>query len=361
MDNKINQSQLAELLAQSGGLSKTAAEQFVKSFFDIITERVLQEGLVKVKGFGTFKLSQMENRESVNVNTGERITIEGHQKITFIPDAELKDSVNSPFSAFETVMLSEEQAGELARMDTPVEETVQDDGSCESDERIPSELETAQADAVGEQAETESQKKAVAAAPAGKGSGRAMRFVLKVIVWILAAILLLGVLAYLLWPLFANRIADSVDISKPAAEQVEIEKVETVKTETEIQVQESSEPVAVESVPETEQSVPPVSSRKDTVALASASKTDNSKVFVLLESDLNRDLSEYSTADTLNYRTDGVMAVHVMEQGETLTKLALKYYGTKKLWPYIAKCNKSLNLNSIRPGTEVIVPYLYNH
>lgn len=354
MDNKINQSQLAELLAQSGGLSKTAAEQFVKSFFDIITERVLQEGLVKVKGFGTFKLSQMENRESVNVNTGERITIEGHQKITFIPDAELKDSVNSPFSAFETVMLSEEQAGELARMDTPVEETVQEDGSCESDD-IPSELETAPAAAVGEQTETESQEKTVAAAPAGKGSGRAMRFVLKVIVWILAAILLLGVLAYLLWPLFADRIADSVDISKPAAEKVEI-----VKTEPEIPVQVSSEPVAVESVPETEQSVPPVSSQKDTVALASASKTDNSKVFVLLESDLNRDLSEYSTADTLNYRTDGVMAVHVMEPGETLTKLALKYYGTKKLWPYIAKCNKSLNLNSIRPGTEVIVPNLYN-
>lgn len=341
MDNKINQSQLAELLAQSGGFSKTAAEQFVKSFFDIITERVLQEGLVKVKGFGTFKLSQMENRESVNVNTGERITIEGHQKITFIPDAELKDSVNSPFSAFETVMLSEEQAGELARMDTPVEETVQEDGADESDERIPSELETAPAAAVGEQAETESQEKTVAAATAGKGSCRAMRFVLKVIVWILAAILLLGVLAYLLWPLFADRLADSVDISKPAAELVETEKVETVKTEPEIPVQESS-------------------SRKDTVALASASKTDNSKVFVLLESDLNRDLSEYSLADTLNYRTDGVMAVHVMEQGETLTKLALKYYGTKKLWPYIAKCNKSLNLNSIRPGTEVIVPNLYN-
>ena len=81
MNNKINLSQLAEMLAQVGGMSKTASEQFVKTFFDIISQGVLSEGLVKVKGLGTFKLLQMEDRESINVNTGERFTIEGHQKI----------------------------------------------------------------------------------------------------------------------------------------------------------------------------------------------------------------------------------------------------------------------------------------
>ena len=90
MDNKINLSQLADLLSQAGGMSKAASEQFVKNFFDIISQSVLSEGLVKVKGLGTFKLVQMEDRESVNVNSGERFTIEGHQKISFIPDADLK-------------------------------------------------------------------------------------------------------------------------------------------------------------------------------------------------------------------------------------------------------------------------------
>ena len=81
MDNKINLSQLAERLAQEGGMSKAAAEQFVKNFFDIISQRVLVEGLVKVKGLGTFKVIDVKNRESVDVNTGERILIEGRPKI----------------------------------------------------------------------------------------------------------------------------------------------------------------------------------------------------------------------------------------------------------------------------------------
>ena len=122
MDNKINLSQLAERLAQEGGMSKAAAEQFVKNFFDIISQRVLVEGLVKVKGLGTFKLIQMEDRESVNVNTGERFTIDGHQKISFVPDADLKDRINKPFAAFDTVEISKEQAEALSRMDEEEEQ-----------------------------------------------------------------------------------------------------------------------------------------------------------------------------------------------------------------------------------------------
>ena len=117
MDNKINLSQLADLLSQAGGMSKAASEQFVKNFFDIISQSVLSEGLVKVKGLGTFKLIDMEDRESVNVNTGERFTIEGHQKISFIPDADLKDRINKPFASFETVEITEDQADKLTKME----------------------------------------------------------------------------------------------------------------------------------------------------------------------------------------------------------------------------------------------------
>ena len=126
MDNKINLSQLAELLAQAGGMSKAASEQFVKNFFDIISQTVLTEGLVKVKGLGTFKLVQMEDRESVNVNSGERFTIEGHQKISFVPDAELKDRINKPFAAFETVEITEEQAAQLGKTEEQTDKTDDD-------------------------------------------------------------------------------------------------------------------------------------------------------------------------------------------------------------------------------------------
>ena len=124
MDNKINLSQLADLLAQAGGMSKTASEQFVKNFFDIIAQNVLTEGLVKVKGLGTFKLVQMEDRESVNVNSGERFTIEGHQKISFTPDADLRERINKPFAAFETVEITEEQAAEIDKMESEKETTL---------------------------------------------------------------------------------------------------------------------------------------------------------------------------------------------------------------------------------------------
>ena len=133
MDRKINLSQLADLLSQAGGISKTASEQFVKNFFDIISQNVLSDGLVKVKGLGTFKVLQMEDRESVNVNTGERFIIEGHQKISFSPDPELKDRINKPFSAFETVEITAEQAEEISKAGSQSESTSDSDESDNTD------------------------------------------------------------------------------------------------------------------------------------------------------------------------------------------------------------------------------------
>ena len=106
-------SQLTDLFIQASGLNKNLSEQFVRSFFEIISENVMKGETVKIKGFGTFKLIQMDSRESINVNTGERIVIEGHQKISFLPDATLKDAINKPFAAFETVELNDQQVAAL--------------------------------------------------------------------------------------------------------------------------------------------------------------------------------------------------------------------------------------------------------
>ena len=89
------------------GLEVAEAEAFITAMFKVVNEGLKEDKLVKIKGLGTFKLTKVSARESVDVNTGERIVIEGREKISFTPDNYMRDLVNSPFSQFETVVLSE--------------------------------------------------------------------------------------------------------------------------------------------------------------------------------------------------------------------------------------------------------------
>lgn len=104
---KITIQDIAKTLIERNGLSKKEASTFVNAMFDIIKQALERDRIVKVKGFGTFKIIDVDARESVNVNTGERVLIEGHDKITFVPDALIKELVNKPFSQFETVVLKD--------------------------------------------------------------------------------------------------------------------------------------------------------------------------------------------------------------------------------------------------------------
>ena len=104
---KLTIQDIAKVLSDRKGLSKNDASNFVNEMFDVIQQALERDMVVKVKGFGTFKIIDVDPRESVNVNTGERVLIEGHNKITFIPDQLLKEIVNKPFSQFETVVLNE--------------------------------------------------------------------------------------------------------------------------------------------------------------------------------------------------------------------------------------------------------------
>ena len=108
MENKITLSQLARTLAQKMGIPQKKAEAFLKEFFDSIAENVKTDKLVKVKGLGTFKLIDVNDRESVNVHTGERIVIPGHSKLSFTPEASLRDTVNRPFADFQTVVINDD-------------------------------------------------------------------------------------------------------------------------------------------------------------------------------------------------------------------------------------------------------------
>lgn len=98
---------LIDMLTSKMGLEVAEAEAFITAMFKVVNEGLKEDKLVKIKGLGTFKLTKVSARESVDVNTGERIVIEGREKISFTPDNYMRDLVNSPFSQFETVVLSD--------------------------------------------------------------------------------------------------------------------------------------------------------------------------------------------------------------------------------------------------------------
>lgn len=125
MNERLTIQDLTDLLAAKHSMTKKDAEAFVKEFFLLIEQALESEKSVKIKGLGTFKLIDVDSRESVNVNTGERFQIKGHTKVSFSPDANLRDTINKPFAHFETVVLNENTILE----DTPIEETEEEEAS----------------------------------------------------------------------------------------------------------------------------------------------------------------------------------------------------------------------------------------
>ena len=105
--SKLNIYDLCSVLTSKNGLDDKESHRFIKAIFDVIQEGLDEDKIVKVKGLATFKIIEVDDRESINVNTGERVLIEGHSKLTFTPDSVMKEIVNKPFSQFETVILNE--------------------------------------------------------------------------------------------------------------------------------------------------------------------------------------------------------------------------------------------------------------
>lgn len=104
---KITVTTIAEELVARNGVSREVADNFVRAIVETIEKGLREDGLVKVKGLGTFKLMEMSDRGSVDINTGERITIKGYRKVSFTPDSAMKEFVNRPFAHFEPTELNE--------------------------------------------------------------------------------------------------------------------------------------------------------------------------------------------------------------------------------------------------------------
>ena len=340
MENKIFLTDLAEGLARRKSVSKKDAESFVRMVFDTIQEQLLAGESVKIKGLGTFKVITVGSRESVNVSTGERFTIDSHGKISFTPDKTLSDRVNRPFVDFETVVLNDEtKTTDMERIDEPVEDV--EEATDVADEPVAVSEEVAEPvseepaavveePAVVEEAQpVEVEQPVEEPQPSESKENEAQKQLNepKKSKWWLY-LLLLVILLVLAWAIFGRNLTraqyqDAVPAT-PATEQVE--EVATEKTP------------ADEAAAEKRAAVEEPASVKNPEELA----------------------AEYPQIENGEYWIVGIKTVHVMQAGEDLSILAEKYYQDKRLISYIYRLNHYSNWKAdhMIVGDKVKIPEL---
>ena len=392
MNEKITLQDIVNLFSQKQGIGKKEADLIVRTMFDLIEEALKTENYVKIKGFGTFKLTEVDARESVNVNTGERFEIQGHSKISFTPDTTMKDLINKPFAHFETVILND--GVELE--DTPTEEVVE---APETVEETPTIMESTPA--VAEEAPVVVEETTIEEAPTTEATE-------------LPAIVE-----------EEPTIVEETPIAKEPVEEVVEETTPEQTEETPMVVEQIEEPIASEPVTETIPEEKPIITEEEPV-MAQAKQDKKEKtinrilwgvivVLVLIilfgaywmffrsndaheATPMPSVLEEVATlveetshmdtifeseppitmmpleltaeelrkervpvlADTLEYVINGQepLCEHTLKSGETIIRISVHYYGSKRFWPYIAKFNKEsiADPDNIPIGTIIKIP-----
>lgn len=303
MDAKLNHSDFSALLSKQLDISASKAEQFTKAFFDILIEGLESDGIVKINGLGTFKMIDVASRGSVNVNTGEKIEIKGHRKLTFIPADTLKDKINQPFAMFE-----------------PVE--VDDDYVDDSDETQPVEPSSDEQTAESVLVEPSSDEQTVEPVETTKSkNGHIVMSTLFIINMIITFSFIIAIVIIFYSQFSSNeKIDESNNIVPELIAKDTLEK--TVLSDT------------VDKQPEVLEE------------------------FVMVEAMNNLTLAQITIKDTAIYRIKGTKTVHRVGLDETLTKISLLYFEDKRFWPYIVQYNKIKNYNSLEIGTELLIPNL---
>ena len=455
MNERLTIQDLTNLLAAKHSMTKKNAEAFVKEFFLLIEQALEIDGCVKIKGLGTFKLIDVDSRESVDVNTGERFQIKGHTKVSFTPDPNLRDTINKPFSHFETVVLNENTVLE----DTAVEETEEDeneeataaqvsdnnkDGFGQTEDEIAEMQETSE---INEQPvltqEAQVAEEVIIKNNAGNDS-EAEEIVIedKVVREEIVeesqekslALETTKVERITIQPeeTITKQRPESKDVKQDALSAETIiaqelakanmnpvtpkEQPELVRQEpvTEVIAQKEKSPVpyliaiiiivlllcggavlyiyypdiftsspnkeAID-MPVTTQPVQPETQlldsigKKDTTVVVTpnvskeAEKVTVSHPIVKTEPETSAKTENKATqkqasvpvyTDSASYTITGTKTTHTIKKGETLTKVSLRYYGTKGMWPYIVKHNPNVikNPNAVPYGTKIKIPEL---
>ncbi len=320
MNTKISLHELALAIASRLNLPESEADIFVNAFFDLIADKVVEDKAVKIKGLGTFKLIEVSDRESVNVNTGERIVIPGHPKVSFTPDTTLRDQVNKPFADFQTVMLNEGTSiDEMERFDeTPIddfvkiqEETVEEETAPEVVAPIKTEPETEEKSHFIEEPVPATVPQT---APVQQANAPQVNVVHKgyspwfTLVYILLTLLLMAFSYYAGY----NHLLTPQETSAKAEKEIEAE---------------TKVPQPVDSV---------ALRRKETL----------------------RQANQYPQVPGGTHLIVGTRKVHVMRVGDSLSKIAVSEYGHKDFAQYIIVYNQFPNPDVISVGCEVKLPEL---
>lgn len=439
---KITLTNIAEELAIRGGLDKETADSFVRAFVSTIEKGLDTDHLVKVKGLGTFKLMDMNDRSSVDVNSGERITIKGYTKVSFTPDSSMKEFVNRPFAHFEPTELNEGYPDEELAEETPLEPVTEEPVAGEPAEEVVQEATGTEVEAVVEEVvetiveeatepvaeeapeavtpevvaeepvieevvadmpETDTpSEQCVEEAPADNTPAEAEQEVQTVQPapevapkserprrggWLLALLLivLVGGAYYYISLDGVGDISSDEYVEEPGHIAVNPNLGEELGAEWgDLPVKEASpavaEPAQTESAPvavaepvETVEAIvasPSPSVGEDSVKAvaepapapvvqepkpASPAKSDT---LVIVPSLASKTIKDITPADTTGYLITGTQATHKLRNGETLIMLSRKYYGDKRLWPYIVKHNGITDFNKVAIGMSIRIPIL---
>lgn len=375
MNERLHIQDIATLLAKRSRITKDESEAFVREFFLLIEQGLEKDNYVRIKGLGIFKLIGIGSRESVNVNTGERFTIEGHTKISFTPESSLKDVINKPFAHFETVVLNENTvlddtptetvseeneeslsaSEEVKKEPVLVEEEVQEKSVAvsvqqieekDTDEPSAEEIIAAEIQSVEQVSVTEEvvEKPVVAVNPdvieKEKPSEKAKvdKAAFTYLVGIIVVVLLLcgGALTYVYYPqLFSAGQKGTAIKTKPVVADAPV--IPEIPLDT----------VKADAIAETVSAKKPeVTPEKKPVQPAASVKPPRALLPV--------------EPDSVNYVIVGTKTLYTIKEGETLTRVSLRFYGTKDLWPYIVKHNREVikNPDRVPYGTTLKIPEL---
>ncbi len=430
MDAKLNHSDLSTLLAKEGNISASKAEYFTKAFFDLIIEGLEQDGIVKINGLGTFKIAEVASRSSVDVNTGEKIEIKGHKKLTFTPADALKESVNQPFAMFEPVEVDDtyqpdnteeplddaeqpvEENGRPAAVKAEEEPSITTEPVVEPIADIPAEAET-EAPAEPEPKEQETltetvvttatEEQVVEEAAVENNTTTQSRDGEEQIVpeatlqpneepvnvqerpakpvmvhvpkkktatteqpvpakkrnsaWRIAFYTIIGFITGFVAIKMMSRGDATVADSKPQKTvATEVYKRPDVASDITNENNPVAKPVAVDEKEHLNETAPTVVVADNAADEELSANEEYS--FVMLDELASISLRDITLADTTLYVAEGELTKHTIAPDETLTKIAKRYYGDKKLWPYIVKYNNISNPNSLGSGDELFIPRL---
>lgn len=378
MNEKLNMQDLIDLLTYKYNIPKKNVELFVKEFFDLVVYALENDKYLKIKGFGTFKLIDVDSRESINVNTGERFIIEGHSKISFTPDVSLKNSINKPFAHFETAILNDNIQFDNVENADVSEEVVSlhdDDTVCPSNEPIeefhkqdsfsqedgnsfdaevadfylgkdsvaPEKHEHIKTLSVEEiiaqeikKADLEYGKKYKSKQESGLSVNVKTRRAFICSVTFIAIAFLSYVLYIFLNGDSNNRLSKNDLDSTLIAGSVKIPiDSGTIHNDT------------VHFDPTNKQSIV-LNNKDDSIMKINTPPLET----------VDGTAAEFNKLD--KYTISGTLTDYKLNEGETLTKLALKFYGTKALWPYIVKHNRSIisDPDNVPYGVIIKIPKL---